>query len=90
MMTHISPVIVIEGSCANGVTHGKRVHHRNFPEIWAEAGSVAEGLAILTNHLSRACEGIESGWHAELIEAAMADVVEYHEWLTEADRHVEV
>jgi hypothetical protein len=83
MMTQSCPVIVIEGACANGVIHGKHVHHRNFPEIWAEASSVAEGLAILMNHLLHACEGIDCGWQAELIKAAKADVVEYHERLIE-------
>lgn len=84
MLTNSSPVIVKDGVCACCSVHTKQIHHRSFPEIWTESGSVVEGLAHLTNQLSRARDGAGSTWHRDTIEQAIVDVAEYLDSLAEA------
>ena len=76
MLTNLSPVIVklSEGDVA--VASSKLVHHRNFPEIRAEASSALEALAHLRNMLARALDGVGSIYHRSLIEEAISDVAE--------------
>ncbi len=84
MLTTPSSVVVKEGECACCAMHTKQIHHRNFPEIWAQSDSVAEGLAHLTNQLSRARDGACGRSHRESIEQAITDVAEFLETLTKA------
>ena len=43
MVTDLDQVIVQTGECACHSVHIVHIHHRNFPEIWAECGTAAEG-----------------------------------------------
>jgi hypothetical protein len=79
-------VIVEEGVGAYGDVPTKIVHHRNFPEVTARCGSVAEGVAELVSQFSRARESVGGKWHREAIEEAMADVAAFVETLEEASR----
>src|SRR5438045_208218 len=74
MSTDPSRVIVQDGVCGRCAVPIKQVHHRDFPEIRAECGSVAEGLAYLAGLLSRAREDAGSAWHREVIDQAKADI----------------
>jgi hypothetical protein len=74
MTTEQDRVIVHDADCACHTVHTTQVHHRDFPEIWAEAATPAEGAAHLSNQLARACEGARSAWHRESIQRAIADV----------------
>lgn len=76
MSTKPSPVIVKPGECASCAVPTKQVHHRDFPEIWAEAGSAFEGLTHLAKRLSSARDGALSAWHRALIDHAIADIAE--------------
>lgn len=83
MRSDQSRVIVEDGLCACCSVHTKQLHHRDFPEIRVECGSVAEGVTHLTNQLARAREGIQSVWRREAIDQAIADVGAYFDSLEE-------
>jgi hypothetical protein len=89
MLADQSRVIVEDGVCDRCAVPTKRVHHRDFPEIRAECGSVAEGGAHLAGQLSRARDGVGSDWHREAIERAVADVGAFLDTLAEAGREGE-
>jgi hypothetical protein len=84
MLTDQGRVIVEDAVCAGCAVHTKQVHHRDFPEIRAECGSVAEAVAHLAGQLSFARDGTQSNWHHELIDRAIADVAEFLDSLAEA------
>ena len=77
MVTDLNQVIVQTGECACHSVHITHIHHRNFPEIWAECGTAAEGAAHLSNLLARELEGAGDDWHRESIRQAVADVQAY-------------
>ena len=79
-----SPVVVEDGVCASCSVRTKRVHHRDFPEIRAEAGTVAEGAAHLAGELARARDSVGGAWHREAIDRASADVAEFLGTLAES------
>lgn len=69
-------VIVDDALCANCAVPTRRVHHRAFPEIRVECGSVAEGLAHLIRQLTTARENVQSHWRHELVDRAIAEATE--------------
>ena len=77
MVTDIDQVIVETGECACRSVHINHIHHRNFPEIWAECGTAAEGAAHLCNLLARELDAAGDSWHRESIREALADVQAY-------------
>ena len=77
MVTDPNQVIVQTGECACHSVHIAHVHHRNFPEIWAECGTAAEGATHLSRLLARELEGGGDNWHRESIRQAVADVQAY-------------
>jgi hypothetical protein len=84
MLTAQDRVIVQDGLCAHCAVHVKRVHHRDFPELQAECGTVTEAVAHLADMLVKDREGARSGWHREAIDDAINDVNAYHEALDKA------
>jgi hypothetical protein len=83
MLTKPSPVIVKEGECTSCAVPTKQVHHRDFPEIWAEAGTAIEGLAHLAKRMSSARESARTEWQRGLIEHAITDIAEFIETLAD-------
>jgi hypothetical protein len=81
-------VVVEDGSCTLCAVPTKLVHHRDFPEIQAECGSVAEGAAYLAGRLSLDREGVASAWHRELIDHAIADVAAFLDALAERPQDI--
>lgn len=79
-----SRVIVEDGLCSCCSVPSRGVHHRHFPEIRAECGSVAEAAAHLADRLSLYRDGAQSVWHREDIALALADVAEFLASLSEA------
>jgi hypothetical protein len=76
MLTDLSRVQIHRGACACSAIATTRVHHRHFPEIWAEAGSAAEGADLLAGKLASALETTPSDWQRDVIVAAIDDVHE--------------
>ncbi len=76
-----SRIVVCPADCASHSVHTTHVHHRNFPEIYAECGTLTETAEHLAQQLLRAHEGARSAWHRESIEEAIADVRAYREAL---------
>jgi hypothetical protein len=72
-----TPIVVKNSECGHCAVHTKRVHHREFPEIWAEAGTTSESAAHLSHHLEKAREGSRSAWHLEGIERALKDLAAF-------------
>lgn len=79
-----SHVIVEEGLCSRCSIPTQGVHHRHFPEIRAECGSIVEGARHLLDRLRFNRESAQSGWHREELELAIADVIAFLESLNTA------
>jgi len=82
MLTEQIRVIVEDGLCAHCAVHVKRAHHRDFPELHAECGTVGDAVAHLADMLATDRDGARSGWHREAINQAIDDVKAYHESLS--------
>jgi hypothetical protein len=81
-MTHEHErIVVCPADCASHSVHTTHIHHRDFPEIWAECGNLVETAEHLAQQLYRAHEGARSAWHRDAIERAIADVRAYRESL---------
>src|SRR4051794_14505540 len=79
MSTDRDRVIVEDAVCRSCGSHTIKIHHRDFPEVRAECGSVAEGLAYLAGRLACARDGVQGAWHREGIDLAIADLEEFVE-----------
>lgn len=84
MLTAQDRVIVTDSLCAHCAVPVKRVHHRDFPELQSECGTVTEAVAHLADMLVKDREGARSGWHREAVDHAIDDVNAYHEALDKA------
>jgi hypothetical protein len=63
---------------SGGSTAGQAVaHHRDFPEIRAEADSPSAAASQLLNHLTRALDSALTDWRRQAIEQAIAEVKAY-------------
>jgi hypothetical protein len=77
MTTDPTRVLVEVGLCSRCFVPTNALHHRHFPEIRAESGSLIEGARHLANHLALYREGAQSIWHREELESALNDVAEF-------------
>lgn len=77
MTTDRQHVIVEEGQCSRCRVHTKSLHHRHYPEIRAECGSIAESAVHLAAQLASYRESAQSDWHRQSIDLALADVAEF-------------
>jgi hypothetical protein len=78
-------VIIEDGLCASCAVHTKHVHHRDFPDIRVEAGTVPEAIAHLGHQLDRAREGARGEWQREAIDLAIADVANLRKMLAQLE-----
>ena len=85
MTTRSHPVVLLPGDCARRSVHTFRVHHRDFPEGWAEGGTPAEAAHQLTHHLARALDSAGGQWHRAYLVEALADVHTFIESLGPAE-----
>lgn len=85
MLANTSPVTVNERKCACGPGSVKQIHHRDFPAIETEAGSIAEGAARLAGLLSLTWGCARSRRRREMMEQAIADVADFLMSLEEAE-----
>jgi hypothetical protein len=58
----------------NGTSSALSIHHRDFPEIRAVAGSPREAATHLAQKLARALDSALTDWRRESINHALADV----------------
>jgi hypothetical protein len=70
METDVKRVIVTP----SGTTAAACVHHRDFPEIRADAGSPAEAAGHLLNKLVCALDSALTDWRRQSVDQAIADV----------------
>jgi len=77
MTSDLSRAIVISVGFECDSVHTVHIHHRDYPEVWASAGSPAEGAEYLIKLLSRSLDSISGGWRREAIERAIADVRDF-------------
>ena len=70
-------VVVIDESPAQAWTPTKCAHHRRYPEIRGEGGTVHESVLQLAFQLARAREHATELWQLEEIEDAIQDVTAY-------------
>jgi hypothetical protein len=82
MATPSSKLIATRGICACHSVHTTLVHHRDFPELWAEGGTTVEAARYLAQMLSNALADCSSAWRREAIVEALSDVAEYIAELT--------
>ena len=86
MSTDKRRVVANDSLCSHCSVHAKRLHHRDFPEIWSEAGSDHESARHLSHQLTRAREGARNDWHREAIDRAIADVDSFIDALRATER----
>ena len=78
-------IIVTQGPCeAHGVAH-LCVHHRDFPENWAQGETIAIAARYLLNLFEMNLDSVGGSRHREGIEQAIADIRDFLAEL-EADR----
>jgi hypothetical protein len=82
-------VVVEDGTCDRCTVSTKHVHHREFPEIRTECGSVAAGAERLMNRLTLHREGAQSEWQRDLFDRAIAEVDEFLRDLEQIPEKVE-
>jgi hypothetical protein len=70
MDTDVKRVIVTPSTTSAATS----VHHRDFPEIRAEAGSAQEAAGHLVNKLVCALDSALTDWRRQSVEQAIADV----------------
>jgi hypothetical protein len=70
MDTDVKRVVVT----ISGTSVAASVHHRDFPEIRAEAGSPEEAAALLVNKLACALDSALTDWRRQSVNQAIADV----------------
>ncbi len=58
----------------SGTSTAASVHHRDFPEIRADAGSPEEAAAHLVNKLVGTLDSALTDWRRQSLEKAVADV----------------
>lgn len=74
MTAHIYPVVLMPGDCARHSVRTIRIHHRDFPEGWAEGGTPAEAADQLVHQLARSLDSAGSLRRRGSLVEAMADV----------------
>jgi hypothetical protein len=70
MDTDTNRVVVTISSTSTAAS----VHHRDFPEIRAEAGSPEEAASLLVNKLVCALDSALTDWRRKTLDQAIADV----------------
>jgi hypothetical protein len=74
MTSDLNRVIVTSGGDGYYSIHTSQIHHRNFPEVFAEGESPLRAADNLILLLDRARDGAPDPWHRQDIEQAIADV----------------
>jgi len=70
--------VIIHGStCICSSVHTVTVHHRNYPELAAEAITAARAIAHLEQRLEQALDYDSETWRREALRQAIADVRRY-------------
>jgi hypothetical protein len=73
MTANSSQVIVITVNDQRSLIHGLSAHHREFPEVHAEAESPKAAATRLAELLSVTLENAPSNWRRQSIQQAIAD-----------------
>ena len=63
-------IVVNPGMTAQSV----QIFHRDFPEIRADGGSLAEAKANLANQLTRALDSALTDWRRDLIQKTIDEI----------------
>ncbi len=79
MTTNASQVIVVTEDPHRSYFHGLSAHHRDFPEVHAEASSRKAAATRLAELLSLTLENAPSDWRRQSIQQAIADVLAFVE-----------
>jgi len=66
--------LVVDMSCIDTGMPLKHVHHRDFPEIRGEGGTIRECVLQLAFHLARARKHARESWKRDAIDHAILDV----------------
>jgi hypothetical protein len=82
MTTLSNKLIATPGICACHSVHTTLVHHRDFPELWAEGGTAVEAARSLAQMLSNSLADCASSWRRVAVNDAISDVAEYIAELT--------
>jgi len=69
--------IIHESTCICSSVHTVTVHHRNYPELAAEAITAGRAVARLELLLERALDYDSETWRREALQQAVSDVRRY-------------
>jgi hypothetical protein len=79
MTSNAGQVIVTTEDHCRSLFHGLSAHHRDFPEVHAEASSPKAAATRLAEFLSLTLENAPSEWRRQTIQQAIADVQAFAE-----------
>ena len=74
MISDPKRVIVTTEDYASRLNHTLSVHHRDFPEVRAEADSPEDAATRLAELLSRTLDSVSSDWRRVILRDAIEDV----------------
>ena len=77
MTSNASQVIVVIEDPHRSFVRGLSAHHRDFPEVHAEASSPKAAATRLAELLSLTLENAPSDWRRQSIQQAIADVLAF-------------
>jgi hypothetical protein len=79
MTSNASQVVVLAEDHQHSLFHRLSAHHRDFPEVHAEASSRRAAAKRLVELLSLTLENAPSDWRRQSIQQAIADVLAFAE-----------
>jgi hypothetical protein len=79
MTSNASQVIVVTEDPHLSLFHGLSAHHRDYPEVHAEASSPKAAATRLAELLSLTLENAPSDWRRQSIQQAIDDVLAFAE-----------
>ena len=74
MVCNPSQVVVMPEAHGGLLIHGISAHHRNYPEVHAEADSAKAAAQRLAQLLARSLDNAPSDWRRQNLEQAIEDV----------------
>lgn len=77
MMCNPTQVIVSSHAVRQVPVHPLCVHHRDFPEVRAEGKTPEAAARRLAELLSVTLDSVPSGWHREILQHAIEDVLAF-------------
>lgn len=90
MSRHVNSLIIEDGLYCQSTVHCKVAHHRDFPDIRVECGTVTDAIDRLASEFTRARDSAVSDCQREAINQVLSDITDYRESLIDTDTDAEL